>query len=157
MQCRVLSLLLLVCFCCPGTTYHHPGTKPTLPELLRFNFAGGRVVNIPAEVGTKYVKFGTLLLDDRDGSRVKMIAHKHQQDGKEINTEFFQEWLTGRGKQPVTWATLVDVLHGINLNKLAGEIKAVKCLAGESISVVNLYCSCITELRIQFSLIPRLL
>ena len=145
----LLSVSPLLCFCCPGTTYHHPGTKLTLPELLSFN--------IPAKVGTKYSKFGTFLLDDGDGSRVKAIAHKHHKDAEEINTEILQEWLTGMGKQPVTWATLLEVLRHIDLKKLAGEIKAVKCLVGESISVINLYCSCITKLRIQFSLIPRLL
>ena len=81
------------------------------------------------EIATKYVKFGTFLLDDRNGSRVKIIAHKHHYDAEQINTEILQEWLTGRGKQPVTWATLVKVLRDIELSDLAGDIENVKCLA----------------------------
>ena len=81
------------------------------------------------EIATKYVQFGTLLLDDRNGSRVKIMAHKHLSDAERINTEILQEWLTGRGKQPVTWATLVEVLHDMELTALAGEIEAVKCPA----------------------------
>ena len=107
-----------------------PGTKPTLPELLKFTCTDKRVVNIPVEIGTKYVQFGTFLLEDRNGSRVKIMARKHHYDAEEINIEIFEEWLTGRGKQPVTWATLVDVLHDIELSTLAGEIEAVKCPAG---------------------------
>ena len=53
------------------------GTKPTLPEMLRFTCADGRVVNIPVEIATKYVQFGALLPDDQNGSRVKIMAHKY--------------------------------------------------------------------------------
>ena len=87
-------------------------------------------MNIPVEIATKYVEFGTFLLDDRTGSRVKIMAHKHLNDAKRINTEILQEWLTERGKQPVTWATLLEVLRDIELSALATEIEAVKCPAG---------------------------
>ena len=107
----------------------HPG-KPTLPELLKLTCTDGRVVNIPMEIATKYVWFGTLLLDDRNGSSIKTMARKHHYDAEEINTEIFQKWLSGRGKQPVTWATLVKVLRDIELSTLAGDIEAVKCPAG---------------------------
>ena len=102
------------------------GTKPTLPELLKFICADGREVNIPVEIATKYTQLGAFLLDDQSGSRVKIIVHKHHDDAEQINTEIFQEWLTGRGKKPVTWATLVEVLRDIELTTLAGDIEAVK-------------------------------
>ena len=104
-----------------------PGTKPTLPELLRFTCTDGRVVSIPMEVATKYVRFGVFLLDDRTGSRVKIMAHMHHYDPERINTEILQEWLIGRGKQPVTWETLVEVLCDIELFTLAGDIRTSKC------------------------------
>ena len=116
------------------TVYSHqhttcnPGTKPTLRELLRFTCIDGRVINIPVEIATyKYVQFGTFLLDDRNGSRVKIMARRNHYDAEQINTEILQEWLIGRGKQPVTWATLVEVLRDIELSTLAGDIEAVKC------------------------------
>ena len=105
---------------------YNPGTKPTLPELLKFTCPDGRVVSIPVEVATKYVRFGTFLLDDKSGSRVKIMAHKHNYNPERINTEILQEWLTGLGKQPVTWATLVDVLNNIQLSTLAGDISTIK-------------------------------
>ena len=58
------------------------------------------------------------------------MAHKHLNDAEQINTEILQEWLTGRGKQPVTWATLIEVLRDIKLSALASEIEAVKCPEG---------------------------
>ena len=105
----------------------HPGTTPTLPELLKFKCTDGRVLNIPVEIAIKYVRFGTFLLDDRTGSRVKIMARKHHYDAEQINIEILQEWLTEKCKQPVTWATLVEVLHDIELSALADEIEAVKC------------------------------
>ena len=86
-------------------------------------------MNIPVEIAIKYVEFGTFLLDDETGLRVKIMTHQHLNDAKRINIEILQEWLTGRGKQPVTWTTLVEVLHDIELTALATEIEAVKCPA----------------------------
>jgi len=102
---------------------YNPGTKPTLPELLKFTCTDERVVSIPVEVATKYFQFGTFLLDDRNGAKVKIMAHKHLNDAEQINTEILQEWLTG-STQPVTWATLVKVLHDIKLCTLADDISS---------------------------------
>ena len=81
------------------------------------------------EIATKYVQFGTFLLDDPSGSRVKIMARKHLNDAKEINTEILYKWLTGRGKVPVTWEILVEALRDLDLSDLAGKIEAVKCPA----------------------------
>ena len=85
------------------------------------------MVSIPVEIATKYVEFGTFLLDDRNGSRVEIMEHKHSKDAKSINTEILQEWLHGRGKQPVTWQTLVEVLRDIELTTLSDDISTSKC------------------------------
>ena len=122
----------ITCYECVSAVLHttcNTGTEPTLPELLRFTCTDGRVINIPVEISTKYVQFGTFLLNDRNGSKVKIMAHKHLNDAERINTEILQEWLTGIGDQPVNWATLVKVLRDIELSALAGEIEAVKCPA----------------------------
>ena len=85
------------------------------------------MVSIPVEIATKYVRFSTFLLDDSTGSRAKVMACKHSNDAEQINIEILLEWLTGRGKQPVTWATLVEVLRDIELSTLAGDISTSKC------------------------------
>ena len=116
-----------------------PGTKPTLPELLTFTCTDGRVVSIPVEIATKYVQFGTILLDDRNGSRVKIMAHKHLNDAERINTEILQEWLTGRGKQPVAWATLVEALNNSELSTLAGYISTSKCPSEQRTACIEMH------------------
>ena len=41
--------------------------------------------------------------------------------------ELLRQWINGRGKQPVTWKTLAEVLHDIELSILAREIEVLKC------------------------------
>lgn len=129
-----------------ANTSCNPGIKPTLQELLKFECTDRRVVNIPVAISTKYFQFGIFLLDDEDGSRIKNMAHKLKDDAEWINTEILHEWLTGRGKQPVTWKTLVKVLKDIELFTLAGDIaskhlyeKWTTCLC------VILWATCVVE------------
>ena len=70
--------------------------------------------------------FGTLLLEDSNGARIRAMERKHVKDAEQINMEVFQEWVEGSGKQPVTWNTLVDVLCDTELTSLAIEIASVK-------------------------------
>ena len=37
----------------------------------------------------------------------------------QLNTEILREWATGRGKTPVTWRALTEVLYNIELCTLA--------------------------------------
>ena len=51
------------------------------------------------------------------------MAHKRLNHPVQINTDILNKWLTGRGKQPVTWAALVEALNNIELSTLAGDIQ----------------------------------
>ena len=92
------------------------------------------MINIAVEISTKYHQFGTVLLDDRTGSKVRSLEYEHHYNVERINTAILREWLTGRGKEPVNWATLVEVLRDIELSALAEEIETVKCSASELIN-----------------------
>ena len=81
---------------------------------------------MPAEIGTKYKTFGILLLDDRSGERVSAIAEKCMNDAEKTTANILTVWIAGKGKHPVTWKTLTEVLHDSELSVLAGEIEAVK-------------------------------
>ena len=83
-------------------------------------------INIPQEILVNYHQFGVLLLEDDNAVRIRPIVHKHKDDAEQINMEVLEDWIKGRGRQPVTWKTLADVLHSIELNTLAGDIEAVK-------------------------------
>ena len=95
-------------------------------ECIRFR-GRERRINIPQEISIKYYQFGVLLLEDDMGARICSIAYRYRDDAEQINMEVLQQWINGRGKQPVTWKTLTQVLHDIELNTLAGEIEVVKC------------------------------
>ena len=45
--------------------------------------------------------------------------------------EILKEWIAGRGRHPVTWNTLIEVLHDTELSTLAREIEAVKLQEGD--------------------------
>ena len=47
-------------------------------------------------------------------------------DAEKINVTILEEWIAGRGKHPVTWRTLTEILQDTGLNVLAGEIADVK-------------------------------
>ena len=101
------------------------GEQPTLMELVRFR-GRERRINVPQEISTKHFQFGILLLEDANGARVSNIEHKHRGDVEQINMEILQEWVSGRGRQPVSWATLTEVLRDVELCELASDIEAVK-------------------------------
>ena len=98
---------------------------PTVLECTRFQ-GRQRTINIPEEIGTNYNRFGMFLLDDPNGTRVNNIERKHRGDAMQINTEILREWAIGRGKKPVSWETLTEVLRDIELGALASEIEVVK-------------------------------
>ena len=101
------------------------GEHPSLIELVRFQ-GRKRRINIPQEISTKYRQFGILLLEDTNGARVRNMEHKHQRDAEQINTEILEEWVNGRGRQPVSWEILTEVLRDVKLGQLASDIEAVK-------------------------------
>lgn len=97
----------------------------TLPECIKLQGLKTRI-NLPAEIGTKYKAFCILLLEDRIRERVSAIAEKHMNDAEKTTANILEVWIAGKGKCPVTWKTLTEVLHDSELSVLAGEIEAVK-------------------------------
>ena len=76
------------------------------------------------------------LLDDPNGTKVDNIECKHGGDPERINTEILRKWTTtGRGKKPVTWETLTEVLRDIELGALANEIEIMKLTVISSTTV----------------------
>ena len=111
--------------------------RPTLIECIKFRGREGKI-NIPQEIGVKYYQFGLLLLEDNFGARTRNIAHKNREDIEHINIEILNEWISGNGRQPVTWKILTEVLRDIKLSTLAGDIEAVKCDIKECEAVKNM-------------------
>ena len=103
--------------------FHFADESPTLTELLSFptNTASG-AIDITEKVGTKYIKLGLILLQDDDGSVMDQIISQYQLNATNIVLEILKRWIRGRGKQPVTWNTLIDTLRTIGLTELASSI-----------------------------------
>jgi len=77
------------------------GDQPTLMELIRFRGRERRINNPPAD-RHQLKKFGILLLEDENGARIQSIIHEYSGNPEEISMEVLQEWITGRGKLPVS-------------------------------------------------------
>ena len=93
------------------------GVRPTLPELFR--------LDIPEGIGSKYTKFGVLLLNDELGTRVDSIEDEYRGKPERICRKILQEWLEGKGL-PVTWDTLIQTLRDTGLPTLADHIHTAK-------------------------------
>ena len=93
-----------------------------MPELLNFK-AGDRNVNIPREIGSKYLNFGAQLLQERTLAHINALEHQYQRNCEAINCHILNEWLEGRGRKPTTWTTLARVLHDIEKGELAAKLE----------------------------------
>ena len=80
--------------------------------------------DIVAEIQNDYEQFGTILLQDSNGVKIKGIAMSKLGDPVAITVEILREWLKGRGRTPVTWRTFVKCLRESRLNVLADDIEA---------------------------------
>ncbi len=91
-------------------------THITLKKLQRFG--------IIEKTAPDWEKITIALELDDDGHKIDTI--KRDCWGLGVQTcclQAFQLWLKGKGKQPVTWATLVGCLEDVGYNTLADEIQ----------------------------------
>ena len=88
---------------------------PTLPQLLH--------LKIPQRVGDNNYTFGILLLNDVVSSRVPALKMECQGNTYSTVVQTLQEWLEGRGLEPVTWETLIKTLRESGLSALADEVQ----------------------------------
>ena len=108
------------------SSHIYAGDVPTLPILLKFPSKHGESINVPQQIGISYRKFGVLLLKDNRGNIVSAIEKAKSHDAEQINLGILQKWINGEaGQKPITWNTLVKVLHDAELNALASDIKKV--------------------------------
>ena len=82
---------------------------PTLDCLRHFPVTNGHM-DLAEEIGADYEKFGTLLLEDKKGNKVKNIKVAERGDPVGITVEILKQWLQGKGRKPVTCNTLVKCL-----------------------------------------------
>eukprot|EP00731_Ephydatia_muelleri_P005503 Em0002g1679a len=111
----------------PSTTGGQLGAngQPTVKLLTCFpSVVDGekKTINIIQRTGTSYEKLGMFLLEDDNGDIVDSLKEACHQDPIQITTAVYKKWISGTGRKPVTWQTLVDVLREIDLNRVADDI-----------------------------------
>ena len=97
-------------------------SPPTLPLLQTFPKRSGGFLNIIEEVTGKNHALGICLLNDNNGATTSNIEAQYRPDQTRITKAIFQRWLTGTGKSPPSWATLITVLSEIEHRTLARDI-----------------------------------
>ncbi len=95
-----------------------------MTELIVLHSKGRKSVKVLEGIGTNYRDFGILLLEDNTGTRLNAIADKFRESAKDVSREVLVQWLAGKGRRPVSWMTLIEVLRDINLQTLASDIES---------------------------------
>ena len=106
--------------------------KPDIIYFPNLNFSDDGSINIYDEVGSSYEQFCTCLLPDNSESKLQQFM-KECQNGNCIIQKVLEHWLDGKGKQPVTWRTLIlNLRECVRLHQLADEVEFI--LSDHSVS-----------------------
>ena len=103
--------------------------QPTLMQLkyLRLpSMIDGRdeYLNIVQRTASHYAKLAMHLLDDVNCVITESLEMQFHHNPERIATAVYMNWISGTGRKPISWQTLVCVLRDIQLNSLAEEIEA---------------------------------
>ena len=96
--------------------------QPNLIEVTNFKTTSG-TINLAERIGVKYKSLGIQLLEDATGSITDAIEKECHFLTVDIILKIFKRWVEGRGRKPITWATLIEVLKNIQLSTLAHDIE----------------------------------
>ena len=99
------------------------GIPLNLPAIRRFP-GKNKFFDIAEEIGPDYERFGTFLLEDNNGNKIKIIERNKRGDVVEINAEILRQWLQGKGRRPVTWNTLIQCMQDSELHVLSEHIES---------------------------------
>ncbi len=110
-------------------THTHTGTQteqePSLLQLTLLKSPSGKRVEIIKTIAPDWNKFGIYFDFDKTGQTLKCIAKEHPFNPIDCCTHMMREWLEGRGRQPATWATLIDLLKDAEMNDLAQQVEKI--------------------------------
>ena len=93
--------------------------KPELHRILSLSLPND--LSFIDEIGTNYEQFGTLILKDVSGKKMKNIMHNKQHIINGIAIEILREWLAGKGLHP-TWGNLLKVLNMMKEYELSNNV-----------------------------------
>ena len=122
------SFLLLLHHSCTMHTCvfppHCTGATLTMKEMNTLKTQEGERISIIHRIAPKWQRFGNLLQFDSDGHTLDIIAKDHTTDGcVACCQEMVGLWLQGKGRQPVTWALLLELLEDMEQGWLVEQVK----------------------------------
>ena len=101
----------------------HTDQRPTLSQLMVLDTSSGERVDIIEAITAEWKIFGDYL--EFDETAINHISQEHKSHPMDCCTEMMREWLKGRGRQPATWATLIDLLKVVEMNKIAQQLEGM--------------------------------
>ena len=108
----------------PYFTFSCTDDKPSFLVLKKFPGKHGRF-DVMERIGINYPELGMFLLQDHDLSKVSALERTWQRASLPICRDIMKEWLQGKGKLPVTYATLLHCLRDADLHSLVKDIEDV--------------------------------
>ena len=95
--------------------------------LSNLKSKSGERINIINKVSPRWSEFAVQLDFDNDGTTMQMIRERCYPDPEDCCKEMMREWLSGKGRQPVTWELLVEILKDCELEVLAKQVEEAVC------------------------------
>ena len=104
------------------------GMQPTVMQLTCLRLPSmvdgeNKRLNIVERTASHYAKLAMHLLCDVNCDTIASLEKQFQRDPEIIATTVYKKWISGTGKKPISWRTLIDVLREIRLISLAEEIE----------------------------------
>ncbi len=111
----IIVLILALC------SIIHVGDRPKMTQLRSFKLRTGKTIDFASNIVLDYRKVGQLLLEGSNDVDILETSHHHET--KDIADRILKDWLSGKGKLPVTWGTLIDVIEESGLSSLVYDIE----------------------------------
>ena len=118
----------LVCLCVILTMASTGSMQPTLMQLTCLRLPSmvdgeNKRLNIVQRTASHYAKLAMHLLDDENRVITAILEVLFHHNPERIATDVYEKWISGTGRKPISWRTLIDVLREIGLISLAEEIE----------------------------------
>ena len=99
--------------------------QATLQHLNSLKPPSGKEVKIIANLAPYWKYFGVHLDFDETGRTLDLIDRDNQYNSRDCCKKMMEDWLSGQGRQPATWTTLIEMLKEAKYNILAMDLEEV--------------------------------
>ncbi|XP_064398051.1 uncharacterized protein LOC135344729 isoform X3 [Halichondria panicea] len=95
--------------------------RPKMTQLRSFKLRTGTTIDFVSGIARDYRKVGQLLL--KGSNDVDILEMSYHYQAMDVADRILVDWLSGKGKLPVTWGTLIDVLQECGLSILVYDVE----------------------------------